>query len=147
MKKYIVGIFFLLFSISVNAQLTVSKELEQEVLALSSNKWLWMAEQKVDSLAVLFHSEAVFVHMGATMTKDQELRTIKSGVIQYKHAAREETTIRFIGNTAIILDKIRLTAIVGNKEVINPFMVTEVYVQLDGDWKLASLSFTRLLGD
>ena len=147
MKQYIVGIFFLLFSISVNAQLTVSKELEQEVLALSSNKWLWMAEQKVDSLAVLFHSEAVFVHMGATMTKDQELRTIKSGVIQYKYAAREETTIRFIGNTAIILDKIRLTAIVGNKEVINPFMVTEVYVQLDGDWKLGSLSFTRLLGD
>ena len=147
MKKYIVGIFFLLFSISVNAQLTVSKELEQEVLALSSNKWLWMAEQKVDSLAVLFHPEAVFVHMGATMTKDQELRTIKSGVIQYKYAAREETTIRFIGNTAIILDKIRLTAIVGNKDVINPFMVTEVYVQLDGDWKLGSLSFTRLLGD
>jgi hypothetical protein len=36
-------------------------------------------------------------------------------------------------------------AIVGGNEVVNPFNVTEVYVQLGGAWKLASLSFTRLL--
>lgn len=34
---------------------------------------------------------------------------------------------------------------VGGNEVINPFNVTEVYVKLDGTWKLASLSFTRLM--
>ena len=28
---------------------------------------------------------------------------------------------------------------------VNPFNVTEVYVKLDGAWKLGSLSFTRLL--
>jgi hypothetical protein len=35
--------------------------------------------------------------------------------------------------------------VVGGNEVINPFMVTEVYVQQAGSWKLASLSFTKLL--
>jgi hypothetical protein len=30
-------------------------------------------------------------------------------------------------------------------EVVNPFNLTEVCVKLDGAWKLASLSFTRLL--
>jgi len=30
-------------------------------------------------------------------------------------------------------------------EVTNPFLVTEVYAQQDDTWKLASLSFTRLL--
>ena len=30
-------------------------------------------------------------------------------------------------------------------EVTNPFEVTEVYVQQDDTWKLASMSFTRLL--
>jgi hypothetical protein len=35
--------------------------------------------------------------------------------------------------------------VVGGNEVVNPFMVTEVYVQQDNNWKLASLSFTRLL--
>jgi hypothetical protein len=38
--------------------------------------------------------------------------------------------VRFIGGTtAILLNKIRLVAVVGGNEVTNPFVVTEVYVQ------------------
>src|SRR5688572_12064939 len=44
---------------------------ERELLNLSREKWRWMSERKVDSLALLFHDEAVFVHMGATMSKTQ----------------------------------------------------------------------------
>lgn len=120
---------------------------KQELTSLSKQKWQWMADRNVDSLNVLFHQEAVFVHMGGTMTKEQELNTIKSGGIHYKHAEIKETSVRFVGNTAIILDRIRLTAVVGGNEVVNPFMVTEVYVPIDGKWKLGSLSFTRLLGE
>jgi 4-carboxymuconolactone decarboxylase len=118
---------------------------EQEIISLSKKKWLWMADRKVDSLNALLHEKAVFVHMGATMTKEQELNVIKSGGIQYKQAEIQETSVRFVGNTAILLNKIRLTAIVGGNEVINPFMVTEVYVQQNNAWVLASLSFTKLL--
>ena len=39
-----------------------------------------------------------------------------------------------------------IVAVVGGNEVINPFVVTEVYVQQGEEWKLASMSFTRLLG-
>ena len=53
--------------------------------------------------------------------------------------------MRFVGSTAILLNRIRLVAVVGGNEVINPFVVTEVYVQEGGKWKLGSLSFTRLL--
>lgn len=119
----------------------------QELIALSKQKWQWMAQQNIDSLNNLFHDEAVFVHMGGAMNKQQELGTIKNGDIHYKHAEIKETSVRFVSNTAIILDRIRLTAIVGGNEVVNPFMVTEAYVQVDGEWKLVSLSFTRLLGD
>jgi len=118
---------------------------EQEVITLSKNKWVWMAERNVEALDKLFAEEAVFVHMGATMTKSQELDTIKSGRIQYKDAQIQEVSVRFVGTTAILLNKIRLVAVVGGNEVVNPFNVTEVYVKLDGAWKLASLSFTRLM--
>jgi hypothetical protein len=119
---------------------------EQEVINLSKEKWLWMSERKIDSLATLFHEKAVFVHMGATMSKDQELDVIKSGGIHYKDVDIQEVSVRFIGTaTAILLNKIRLVAVVGGNEVINPFVVTEVYVQESGSWSLASLSFTRLL--
>jgi hypothetical protein len=119
-------------------------ESEQEVINLSKEKWRWMSERKVDSLNALFHEKAVFVHMGATMSKEQELNVIRSGEIQYKDVDVQEASVRFIGTTAILLNKIRLVAIVGGNEVTNPFVVTEVYVQENDTWTLASLSFTRL---
>ena len=119
---------------------------EQEVLTLSEEKWRWMSERNVDSLAALFHEKAVFVHMGGTMSKDQELDVIRSGGIHYKSVDIHEASVRFIGTTtAILLNKIRLVAVVGGNEVTNPFVVTEVYVQQSDTWTLASLSFTRLL--
>lgn len=149
-----IGIFILVLCVMIGIQGTYAvqevkndEKTKQELLNLSKQKWQWMAEKNVEALDALFDKEAVFVHMGGTMNKEQELGTIKSGGIYYKHAEIQETTVRFVGNTAIILDKIRLTAVVGGNEVVNPFMVTEVYVMLDGKWKLGSLSFTRLLGD
>jgi hypothetical protein len=118
---------------------------EQELINLSKQKWQWMSERKIDSLDALFHEKAVFVHMGATMTKTQELEVIKSGTIHYKTVEIQEASVRFIDKTAVLLNKIRLVAVVGGNEVTNPFVVTEVYVQQSGIWKLASLSFTRLL--
>jgi hypothetical protein len=119
---------------------------EQEVINLSKEKWRWMSEREVDSLTTLFHEKAVFVHMGATMSKDEELEVIRSGRIHYKDVDIQEVSVRFIGaTTAILLNKIRLVAVVGDNEVTNPFVVTEVYVQQSDTWILASLSFTRLL--
>ena len=118
---------------------------EQELLELSRAKWRWMSERKIDTLAALFHEQAVFVHMGGSMTRDQELQVIRTGGIHYKHAEIHEASARVIGTTAVVLNRIRLDAIVGGNEVTNPFVVTEVYVQQNGSWKLASLSFTRLL--
>ena len=119
--------------------------LEQEVIDLSKKKWRWMSERKVDSLATLFHEKAVFVHMGGSWGKEQELNVIKSGEIHYKKAVIHEVSVNIIDNTAILLNRITLLAVVGGNEVTNPFVVTEVYVQQSDIWTLASLSFTRLL--
>ena len=101
-----------------------SNSAEQELINLSKEKWRWMSERKVDSLDALFHEKAVFVHMGATMTKTQELEVIKSGTIHYKTVEIQEASVRFIDKTGIVLNKIRLVAVVGGNEVTNPFMVT-----------------------
>jgi hypothetical protein len=116
-----------------------------QVLRLSRDKWRWMSERKVDSLAAVLDEQTVFVHMGATMTKPQELNVIRSGGIVYKTIDIQESSVRFVGTTAIVLNRIRLVAVVGGNEVTNPFVVTEVYVPHGSGWTLASLSFTRLL--
>jgi hypothetical protein len=122
-----------------------SAKAEQELLTLSRDKWRLMAERNVDSLTALFADQAVFVHMGGTMSRQQELDVIKGGMIKYKKADIEAASVRFVGNTAIVLNTIQLLAEVGGNEVTNHFEVTEVYVPVGGVWKLASLSFTRLL--
>ncbi len=119
--------------------------LEQEIINLSKEKWRWMSERKVDLLEALFHEKAVFVHMGGSWGKDQELEIIKNGGIHYKQADIHEVSVNIIGATAILLNRITLLAVVGGNDVTNPFVVTEVYVQQTGTWTLASLSFTRLL--
>lgn len=148
MKTFIIVLGFVMVSMqTINAQqqTTFDEQTKQELIDLSRQKWQWMAEKDVNSLNELFHENAMFVHMGGTMNKEHELNTIRSGGIHYKHADIQETSVQFVGTTAIVLDKIRLTAIVGGNEVVNPFMVTEVYVMIDSKWKLGSLSFTRLL--
>jgi len=143
MNRIIVTLVALFLVSAVPA--TAQNPATQEILDLSKTKWRWMSERNVDSLAALFDDQAVFVHMGGTMSRSQELEVIRGGGIQNKHAEIFETSVRFIGTTAILLNRIRLDAVVGGNEVSNPFMVTEVYVQQNGRWKLGSLSFTRLL--
>lgn len=116
---------------------------EAELIALSRQKWLWMAEKNVDALAKLFDDQAIFVHMSRTMTKPEELQVIRSGNIEYRQADVKEISVRFIDNTAIVASRIDLQAIVGGQVANNPFSVTETYVKVGDSWKLGALAFSK----
>lgn len=142
MKTLIVTLSFcLLATASVFAQANT----EQEVITLSKEKWQWMADKNVDKLATLFNEKSMFVHMGGSWGKTQEINVIKSGNIWYKQATVHSTTFNQIGNTAVLLSDLDLVAVVGGNEVVNPFMVTEVFVNENGKWTLGQLSFSRLM--
>jgi len=153
MKTTIFGLFLLIIS----APLSYGQERglnpsgrtftadEQEIINLSKDKWQWMADKNADKLAGLFLEQAMFVHMGGSWGKEQEVNIIRSGGIWYKKADIHDVTVNIIDNTAILLNRITLLAVVGGNEVTNPFEVTEVYVKENGTWKLGSLSFTRLM--
>ena len=121
-----------------------NKNEEQEILDISKKKWQWMADKNVDTLATLFDDKSMFVHMGGSWGKTQELNVIKGGGIHYKKAEVYSVIVNIIGNTAILLNDIDLIAVVGGNEVTNPFMVTEVYVNENGKWKMGSLTFSKL---
>lgn len=145
MKKIILGLLIVILSTS--ASLAQNSADEQEIIELSKTKWQWMADKDADKLAELFDEKSVFVHMGGTWGKDREVEIIRSGGIHYKNAKIYETSVEFIDNTAILLNRITLTAVVGGNEVVNPFMVMEVYIKKESGWKLGGLSFTRLTRD
>jgi len=116
---------------------------EEEIINLSRQKWEWMSAPDVAPLATLFDEAAVFVHMGATFSKEQELDVIATGRIHYRDVDIKDVSVRFIGSAAIVLTTLQLLAVVGGNEVSNPFVVTEAYVRQADAWTLASMSFTR----
>ena len=147
MKAFIIGLFLIFVGTIVTfAQQNVKYSLKQEkIINLSKQKWQWMAEKNVDLLEKLFDDKSMFIHMGGTWGKSEELTTIESENIWYKKVEIFNVTINIFGNTAILLNDIDLIAVVGGNEVINPFMVTEVYIKTKGKWKMASLTFSRLV--
>jgi Domain of unknown function (DUF4440) len=141
MKTIIHTLLFVFICVQVLAQTSS----EEEILKLSKDKWQWMADKNVDKLKDLFDDKSMFVHMGGSWGKEQELNVIGSGGIHYKKADVHEASVKIIGNTAIVLNRITLLAVVGGNEVTNPFIVTEVYVKVNGKWKMGSLSFTKTM--
>lgn len=142
MKKIILGVA--LVFMGAHLCIAQSASVDQEIIKLSKDKWKWMADKNVGVLDSIFHEKSMFVHMGGSWGKEQELNIIKSGGIWYKRADIHEVTVHIIDHTAILLNRIDLLAVVGGNEVTNPFMVTEVYVKQNGAWKLGSLSFSKL---
>jgi len=156
MKKSILGLFILIMSVqlsyaqhqppteSIKTDSNPTPE-QQEIINLSKKKWDWMADKNVDSLRVLFDDKCMFTHMGGTWGKQSELHTIKSGGIWYKKAVVYSVKVNMFGNTAILLNDIDLVAMVGGKKVTSAFMVTEVYIKENGQWKMGQLTFSHLI--
>ena len=137
------AIFAILLSVLSTSLMMAQTSVEQEIMELSKNKWQWMSDKNVEKLAVLFHKDAQYVHMGGSWGTERELGIIESGGIWYKKATVHEASVDVIGDTAVLLNTITLLAEVGGNEVTNPFIVTEVYKKIDGNWKLLNLSFVK----
>lgn len=117
---------------------------EAELIALSNQKWIWMAEKDVERLAPLFHDQSKFVHMSGTWKKDEELEVIKTGSIWYKNAAVKDIAVEVVDRTAVVWNRITLTAVVRGNEVVTEFTVTEVYQKQKKSWKLLALTFSSV---
>lgn len=139
------AIFAILFSFISISFTSAQTSVEQEIMELSKNKWQWMSDKNVEKLALLFHKDAQYVHMGGSWGTERELGVIESGGIWYKKATVQEVSVDVIGDTAVLLNTITLLAEVAGNEVTNPFIVTEVYKKINGNWKLLNLSFVKQL--
>lgn len=142
MKRLFIGLLAVLFvQISYAQNATIEKEIKE----LSKAKWQWMADKKVDKLAELFDDKSKFVHMSGSWKKERELEIIESGSIWYKNAEVHDVAVELFGDdTAIVWNRITLTAHVRGNDVENEFTVTEVYKKRSGDWKLLDLTFSKV---
>ena len=138
MKNLVVAFFIVISSTSLFSQ---GEDIQTEIKELSKQKWQWMAEKDVDKLTDLFHEKAKFVHMSGSWKKDRELEIIQTGSIWYKQADVHDVAVETFGDdTAVLWNRITLTAHVRGNDVQNEFTVTEFYKKEGVDWKLLDLT-------
>lgn len=142
MKRSIIGLFLIIMCAQFS--LAQNSDVEQEIINLSKDKWQWMADKDVDKLATLFDDKSKFVHMSGSWKKDRELEIIKSGSIWYKKADVHDVAVEVFDDTAILWNRITLTAHVRGNDVSNEFTVTEVYQKQEDGWKLLDLTFSSV---
>lgn len=141
MKRSIIGLLIIL---SAQWSFAQNSATEQQIKDLSKAKWQWMADKNVDKLASLFHDSAKFVHMSGTWKTNEELDIIRTGRIWYKKADVHDVVVEIFDNTAILWNRITLTAVVRGNDALNEFTVTEVYKKEGKDWKLLALTFSSV---
>jgi hypothetical protein len=141
MKMYL--FVFTLFLLSASISFAQSNT-EQEIKKLSMDKWQWMADKDIAKLTPLFHPQAKFVHMSGTWTTPRELEIIVTGSIWYKKADVKDTAVEIVGNTALVWNRITLTANVRGNDVLTEFTVTEVYQKEGTAWKMLALTFSSV---
>lgn len=142
MKTSILGLFF--FVICMQGSFAQNSTTEQQIKDLSKLKWQWMADKNVEKLAALFDDKSKFVHMSGTWKKDEELDIIKTGSIWYKKADVHDVAVEVSDATALVWNRITLTAVVRGNDVVTEFTVTEVYKKQGKDWKLLALTFSSV---
>jgi hypothetical protein len=117
---------------------------EHEIINLSKQKWDWMSAQDVAPLGALFKSRPCSSTWARPSRRSKsstssrpDASTIATwtsgrlGPVHRKHRHRaHHTSARIRG---------------GWERSLEPFIVTEVYVQQADAWTLASMSFTRLV--
>jgi hypothetical protein len=152
MKSIILGLLLFVTSVDqlfaqdkkVSSSITGKNSEEKKIINLSKQKWQWMADKNVEELASVFHDESKFVHMSGTWKKNEELDIIKTGRIWYKKADVHDVTVEVFDNTAVLWNRITLTAVVRGSDAVNEFTVTEVYKKQGNDWKLLALTFSSV---
>ena len=139
MKKYFV-IALILACFFAKAQSN-----EQTVLDLSKNKFGWMIRMKYDSLLGALDDRLMFIHSNGWVENKQEfIQDIKSGKLRYTNIQVLEATARLYPSTAIVTGKGKFHVTLEGNNLELTLSYTEVYVQKDGKWLLASRHANRM---
>lgn len=139
MKKYFI-IAFLLACICAKAQSN-----EQAVLDLSKKKFGWMIRMKYDSLQAALDDRLMFVHSNGWVENKQEfIQDVKSGKLRYTNIQVIEATARVYPSTAIVTGKGKFQVTLEGNNLELTLSYTEVYIQKEGKWLLASRHANRV---
>jgi len=86
-----------------------------------------------------------YTHSSAAVdTKAQFLDSLRSGRVRYVSIEPEERTVRVYGDTAVVQGVAHLLVKVPDRDIDVRLRFTEMYVNQDGQWKMALWHSTKV---
>jgi hypothetical protein len=122
--------FLLFMALSISFQSFSQTSSEKELLKLSKKIFKWEVDNKIDSLANVFHEKFVVLSSdGGKQFKSDYLNRLKSGNFIHDSIDVEEDMATVSGNTAIITGKGKFTVTISGKKVALHLSYLEVFTR------------------
>ena len=119
--------------------------MEKKVLETSRKFWDVMEHADEAGMKAIVDPACQFVHIGITAGLELEIDFYTSGAFKPTEVKFNDQKVNLFGDTAIVLTDCNYTLLLNEQETTHHFMVTEVYVLRDQEWKLIQFSFTALV--
>lgn len=141
MKKTVLIFFLVGLCVSIRAQ----AQQEQAVLKLSEKKFQWMVTLRYDSLEPVLDERMMFIHSnGWIETKAEFIQDIKSARLRYNSITVTEASARIYSGSAVVIGRGKFNVKLDGKDLEFDLKYTEVYIQKNGKWLLASRHANRM---
>ena len=112
---------------------------KEDVLALHKKKFEWMSSKQLDSLSALLDKDVLYIHSnGWIETKEEVLGNLESGKLSYRKVTVDKADAREYDKTVIVQGSGLFEVALEGKPLDIKLNYTEVYVKVDGDWKLVN---------
>lgn len=122
-----------------------SLSVEEIVLEQSEKFWKALRAADTEGMRAIAAPSCMFVHIGATCGLDEEMRCFTDKVFVPTCVKINDRKSNIYGDAAVVITDCDYTLLLNGEETTRHFAVTEVYVRMDGAWKLAQFSFTALV--
>lgn len=115
-------------------------KMEQEIRALSMEKFRWKTSGRIDLIEELFDDDIVLVHLnGYISPKVQWIKELRSGRFIYKSIDVKEASVTSYGTTVVVVGKAIFNVIIKGSKNTLKLTYTEVYTLKNNVWKLVNL--------
>lgn len=125
----------------VSAQVATDEELNR----LEDLRYSAMQSQDANTMGELFADEFVYQTLqGLTHSKASYIKTIVSGDVRINSFRRENSRVRFYGDTAVVMAVTHLNVSFKGEPREISLSYTNVWVKRDGRWQLVARQSTQL---
>lgn len=113
---------------------------EADVQKVSNQIFSWEVENKIDAIQDLFADNLKVVSSrGDIQSKEQYLKTLRSGSFAHDSITVEQSNVTVTGNTAILIGKGWFHMTVSGNKVHRHLSYMEVFTKQKKRWKLLAL--------